>query len=428
MSRIFALVDCNNFYVSCERVFDPALEDMPVVVLSNNDGCVIARSDQAKALGIRMGEPAFQLREFLVRHGVKVFSSNYSLYGDMSCRVMNILARFAPDMEIYSIDEAFLLLSGPAGSADDLARHLRSTILKWVGIPVSIGMGPTKTLAKIAGRFAKNHPGCRGVLDLTASPDLDFCLEQTDIQDVWGIGRQCAPLLRSYGIRNALQFSRQPRDWVRSRMTVNGLHILLELHGRQCFSLEKSPRPGRSIMSSRSFARCVESLEEMQKALARHVARAAEKLRAQQSLCSGLVVFVRTDGFRQNQPQYSRSAAASIPYPTGYTPALIRHAAAVLKQIYRPGCAYKKTGIMLTGIEPRRERQLTFFTPPPARERQEQRLMEAMDRINARWGKHVLRPAACGTSADRSGEMLRSSLSPEYTTSWSGLPAALAAP
>ena len=423
MTRMFALVDCNNFYVSCERVFDPSLQDVPVVVLSNNDGCVIARSDEAKALGISMGAPAFEHREILEKHGVKVFSSNYSLYGDMSARVMSSLNRLAPEMEVYSIDEAFLILDSLPKSPESFARDIRTKILKWVGMPVSIGIGPTKTLAKIANRFAKKNHEHQGVLDLGSPEMRSTCLELTDVEDVWGIGRRYALLLKSYNVRNALQFSRQSRDWVKSRMTVEGVHTLLELQGIPCHLLDKTPRPNKTIISSRSFGSCIKTLPELQTALACYVTRAAQKLRHQGSVCSRVTVFVHTNRFRQDLPQHSPSGAANVMYPTDHTPTLIRHALKALENIYKPGYSYKKAGVMLTGIEPRTRKRPTFFQPGAGREKKEKNLMSAMDHINARWGRNTVQPAET-ISAPGDWGIKRERLSPRYTTSWDELPVA----
>ncbi len=423
MPKMFALVDCNNFYVSCERVFDPSLQGAAVVVLSNNDGCVIARSNEAKALGIRMGAPAFEHREIFEKHGVKVFSSNYSLYGDMSGRVMSSLNRLVPDMEVYSIDEAFVTLSSLPKNPESFAREIRETILKWVGMPVSIGIGPTKTLAKIANRFAKKHPEHRGVLDLGAPGIRRACLEQTAVEDIWGIGRRYALLLKSYNVGNALEFSRQSRDWVRSRMTVEGVHILLELQGIPCHFLEKTPRTNKTIISSRSFGSCVKTLQELQTALACYMTRAAQKLRHQGSVCSSVTVYVHTNRFRQDLPQHSPSGAANIMYPTDHTPTLIKHALKALKSIYKPGYSYKKAGVMLTGIEPRARKRPTFFQPGARREKKEKKIMSVMDNINARWGRNTLQPAET-LLAPRDWGIKRERLSPRYTTSWDELPVA----
>jgi DNA polymerase V len=425
MTKIYALVDCNNFYVSCERVFNPRLNNVPVVVLSNNDGCVIARSNEAKALGIKMGTPAFKNRDLFEKHKVKIYSSNYSLYGDMSCRVMSCLARLVPDMEIYSIDEAFLLLDNLPQKPELFARKIREKILKWNGIPVSIGIGKTKTLAKIANQFAKKHPEYEGVLDLTNNKRFKEYLQQVDVGDIWGIGRRYALMLKSYGVRTAWDFSKQQKNWVKSRMTVTGLQILLEIQGKPCFALEKTPKPNKTIISSRSFGRGIETQEELKEALAGYVTRATEKLRAQGSVCSALTVFVHTSKFRTDLPQYASSQMIKIPHPTDYTPNLIRHAHDVLQKIYKQGYVYKKTGVMLSGIEPKNRRQLTFFMPSREKEKKEQKTMSVMEKINSRWGRGTIKPAASGTnSITQTWRMQRNLLSPRYTTCWSELPVA----
>ncbi|WP_045215412.1 Y-family DNA polymerase [Desulfonatronovibrio magnus] len=426
MRTIFALVDCNNFYVSCERAFDPGLNSIPVVVLSNNDGCIIARSNEAKALGIAMGAPAFKHKEMFKRHGVQVFSSNYSLYGDMSARVMNALGRLVPDVEVYSIDEAFLLLNNLPENPREFALNISEKIFKWTGIPVSIGIGATKTLAKIANRFAKKHPEHSGVLDLINNPDFEMYLRQTDIEDIWGIGRKYSLLLKSYGVRNALDFMEQSRHWVESKMTVTGLQTLLEVQGMPCFNLEKTPVTNKSIISSRSFGKSVESLEELEEALACYVSRAAEKLRAQGSICSLLSVFVHTNRFRKDLPQYKNHQTMRMPYPTAYTPDLIRYARDILKKIYKFGYSYKKAGVMLSGIESSKRVQLTFFSPGPERRKKEKKIMKTMDMINGKWGSNTIHYAAAGLEKSGSWTMQRSMLSPRYTTCWKQVPVVLA--
>lgn len=424
MSRIFALVDCNNFYVSCERVFNPGLRNIPVVVLSNNDGCVIARSNEAKALGIPMGAPAFKFKNVFSQHNVKTFSSNYSLYGDMSARVMNTLSSMVPDMEIYSIDEAFLFLNNLPETPEKFARKIRKNILKWVGIPTSIGIGSTKTLAKIANCFAKKHPEHGGVLNLVENPDTPAYLGQTPIEDIWGIGRKHSLFLKSYNIRNALDLSNQTRDWVKSKMTVTGLQTLMEIQGIPCLSLENSSVPNKSIISSRSFGQCVHSIDQLKESIACYVIRAAEKLRAQKSVCSNIMVFIHTNKFKKSDPQYSCSHQARLPFPTDYPSDLIKCAWEILEKIYKPDHEYKKAGVMLSGFEPRNCMQMTFFTPPKSRRIQKRKVMEVMDRINSIWGRNTLKPAAAGTEKPR--EMEKKLLSPRYTTSWKELPVAKA--
>jgi len=415
-----ALMDCNNFYASCEKAFAPHLATRPVVVLSNNDGCVIARSKEAKEMGIPMGAPEFKQREAFKRLGVTVFSSNYALYGDMSARVMATAAALTPEMEVYSIDEAFLNLTGlpdPAGHA----RRIRDTVLRWTGIPVSIGIGSTKTLAKAANKLAKQRPDFDGVLDLPEGPPLEALLAGLDVEDVWGIGRRHGARLKARGVRSALEFMRLPRDFVRKTMTVVGLHTWLELHGTPCSRLEEVPAPKKAIVSSRSFGRPVERLEEMEEALAQYVSRAAEKLRAQKGLAGTILAFVQTNTFIASQPQYSAAHSLALNPPTSHTPRLIRRGLEALRHIFRPGFRYKKVGVMLSGLESAAGAQLTLLAQPDSRG---ETLMAALDRVNAKWGRGTIRPAAAGV--EQPWRMRQAQRSPCYTTSWGELPVALA--
>ncbi len=421
MRPTYALADCNNFYVSCERVFAPHLAGRPVVVLSNNDGCIVARSQEAKDLGIPMGGPYFQSKKLLERFNAAVFSSNYALYGDMSARVMAVMARFAPNMEIYSIDEAFLEFDGKGPDPAAHCRDMRRVVRQWTGIPVSVGLGPTKTLAKLANRLAKSRPEHGGVLDLTGRGDLDALLETVRVGDVWGVGRRRAAMLAKHGVHTARQFRDLPRDFVRKRMTVNGLHTLLELRGTPCIELEQAPPPKKAVLASRSFGRPVTDPAEMREALAAHVSRAAKKLRDQGSLAGNLLVFVQTSRFIKGEPQYAASEAAALPSPTAHAPALIDAAEALLERIFRPGLRYKKAGVLLSGLEPEAGRRLGLFeaSEAPGRDRA-RRLMRAMDEINAQWGRGVLRPAACGL--EQPWKMRREKRSPAFTTDWKDLP------
>ncbi|QLA18423.1 Y-family DNA polymerase [Desulfolutivibrio sulfoxidireducens] len=413
----FALVDCNNFYVSCERVFCPALANRPVVVLSNNDGCIVARSPEAKALGIGMGQPAFQCADVLRAHDVAVFSSNYALYGDMSARVMDTLAGFAPAMEMYSIDEAFLDLTGLADAAG-LARRMRDTVRRWTGIPVSVGLGPTKTLSKIANRLAKKDPAHGGVLDL-AGRDVEGLLEGVDVEDVWGIGRRRAAMLRGAGVRSALDFARLPREFVRRRMTVTGLHTLLELQGVSCLDMEQAPAPPRSVMSSRSFGRPVTEIGEMREAVAFHAARAAERLRARGCVAAGIQVFVQTSRFASGQAGHAASECAAFFAPTAGSPEIIRLGLRVVERIFRPGFRYTKAGVLLGGVEPAASQQASLLESPrdTARSRA---LMRVVDGVNARHGRDVLTFAATGVA--RPWRMRQDRRSPRYTTAWDEIP------
>ncbi|MUM77117.1 DUF4113 domain-containing protein [Pseudodesulfovibrio sp. F-1] len=421
----YALIDCNNFYASCERLFRPDLRDRPVVVLSNNDGCVIARSAEAKALGIPMGTPYFKCRGLLRRHGVTVFSSNYALYGDMSARVMGVLARFCPAVAVYSIDEAFADLTGVPGGADAFSRRLKATVEAWTGIPISIGIGPTKTLAKLANRLAKGHPRLRGVFDFAASPDPDRLLRHTPIDAVWGIGRRHAARLVRYGVGDALAFRDMDPVWVRRKMSVTGLHTLLELRGQPCHTLADGPAARKTIVSSRSFGRPVSSLEDLREATALHMVRAAEKLRRLRAVAACVHVFLRTNPFRPGLPQHNDSASVPLAVATAHTPTLIRAAHAGLERIHKEGFEFKKCGIMLSGLEPVNGRWLSLLDLPPQDTPTHVPTMQIVDDLNARWGRDTVTFAAVGRP-DAAWHMRRDMRSPRYTTAWTELPVARA--
>jgi DNA polymerase V len=420
---IFGLADCNNFYASCERVFSPALAAEPVVVLSNNDGCVIARSNEAKALGIAMGEPAFKREPFFRRHGVHVFSSNYALYGDMSNRVMRTLARFTPEMEVYSIDEAFLDFTGmPCADLEAYVHEVRRTVGQWTGIPVSIGLGTTKTLAKIANRFAKKRPDTGGVFDLATlmrdNAFVDSVLDQVEVNDVWGVGRRYSKMLGRHGVFTARQLRDLDNDFVRKKMTVAGLHTVLELRGVSCIPMEQAPPPKKAIVSSRSFGRPVTSMQEMREAVSAYVSRALEKLRKQGGVAGHLTVFLMTNPHKPG-PQYANSFTARMPVPNADTRRWIALALRCLQRIYKDGYSYKKAGVMLTDIEAGNARQLSLLAEPQA-EAQGRALMGVLDRVNAKWGRGSLQYAATGLGRPWTMRQLRKS--PRFTTSWQELP------
>ncbi|MCU0847477.1 MAG: Y-family DNA polymerase [Spirochaetes bacterium] len=418
MDDTVALVDCNSFYASCERVFAPDLEGRPVVVLSNNDGCVVSRSDEAKALGIEIGVPIFKCGRLLLNSGGRIFSSNYSLYGDMSQRVMETLSAFTPSMEVYSIDEAFLFLSGFSRTAlTDYGRKIRKTVRQWTGIPVSVGIGPTKTLAKIANRIAKKDPRLGGSFNVRGHPRIDAILESVDVGDVWGVGPRYARLLRKNGIFTARALRDAPDRWVRKNMTITGLRTATELRGTPCIPIEEAPPPKKGVVSSRSFGSPVESLDAVLEALSNYAATAARKLRAQCSAASVIGVFLATDRFRPG-PQYANFITAKLPVPTSFTPDLVRHARALLRVIYRPGYSYRKTGVLLDGIIPEGNAQLNLFESAPD-ERQAE-LMRTVDRINDRLGGDTVHLGAEGIR--RAWGMKRLKLSPCYTTRWNELP------
>lgn len=419
MAPLVALVDCNNFYVSCERVFDPGLRGRPVVILSNNDGNVVARSEEAKALGIPFAAPFCKWREFIDGHGVAVCSSNYTLYGDMSRRVMESLAPFAPEMEIYSIDEAFLSLAGDPAGGTALGCEMRALVGRWTGIPVSVGIAPTKTLAKAASKIAKKRP--EGVFNFAAVDDVDAHLAGFPVGDLWGVGPRYNEMLRRHGITTALDLKRAPESWVRRKMTVVGLRLLLELRGIPCLALEEVAAPKREIVSSRSFGKPVEELGGLREAVASYTGRAAEKLRAQRCAASTVTVFLMTNRFKPEEPQYANGMTAALPLATSYTPHLLRCACALLERIYRPGFRYKKVGVLLSGIIPESEVQPDLFyrVRDPRRKRE---LMLVHDRLNRTMGRGAVRFASEGIG--KPWGMRRRYLTRRYTTRWDELPLA----
>src|SRR5256712_3415793 len=338
MPPVFALVDCNNFYVSCERVFDPTLDGKPVLVLSNNDGIVVARSNEAKALDIAMGVPAFQIRHLIRKHDVQVYSSNYALYGDMSRRVMDTLAQFNPDVEVYSIDEAFLSLSGfTSRNLTEYGRAIRATVKRWTGIPVSVGIAETKTLAKIAGEIAKRRRDAGGVCDLTAWPDRGVLLADLPVADGWGVGPNWARLLTEHGVCTARDLREADEHWIRKRMGVTGARIVQELRGVSCLTVEDCPPPKQAVTVSRMFGKPVTTLAEMREAVAAYTARAGEKLRPERLAATVLTVFLTTNPFKTDEPQYSNAVTIKLPAVTDATPDLLRYALRGIERIYRDG-------------------------------------------------------------------------------------------
>jgi len=422
MPLLFALVDCNNFYVSCERVFDPKLEGKPVVVLSNNDGIVVARSNEAKALGIKMGVPEFQIRHLIRRYNVQVLSSNYALYGDMSQRVMDTLAQFTPNLEVYSIDEAFLSLSGfTSRDLTDYGRTIRTKVKRWTGIPVSIGIAETKTLAKVAAWRAKRCKDAAGVFDLTACQDRDVLLASIPAEDIWGIGPNYARLLTLHGIQTALDLRMADDHWIRKRMGVVGARIVQELRGVSCLPLEECPAPKQGITVSRSFGRPVTTVAEMKESVAFYTSRAAKKLREERLAVTVLTVFLTTNTFK-DEPQYSNAATIKLPVATDSTSDLLRYALPGVERIFREGYRYKKAGVMLTALVPASQVQVDLFDHQD-RDRS-RRLMRTLDGLNDCIGAGTLRYAAEGMTQHWKARFERRS--PAYTTNWRDLPVAKA--
>lgn len=416
MKQIFALVDCNNFYVSCERVFNPALEDKPVVVLSNNDGCIVSRSNEVKALGLPMGKAAFEVRDIFEKHHIEAFSSNYTLYADMSRRVIQTLFEFTPDIEIYSIDEAFLDLTGKPVPLTEYGRHIQQTVRQWTGIPVSVGIAATKTLTKIANKLAKKSPKADGVLNLVDSPYLQKALQRIAVVDVWGVGFRTARKLNKAGIFTALDLSRADISWIRQKFGVEGVRTVYELRGIRCYPLQQNPPAKKSLVVSRMFGKNVESIEELTEAVAVYAARAGEKLREGRQAAGVLTVFITTSRFIQKR--YFNTAAVEFPVQTNDTAEIIQAALSVLKTIYRKGYVYKKAGVLLHNLVDENKVQGNLFDK--ADREKSKRLMRAVDAINFRTNGS-LQWAAEGIRRPWRAALNRKS--PRFTTCWNELPA-----
>ena len=416
--KIFGLIDCNNYYVSCERLFRPDLANRPVVVLSNNDGCIIARSNEAKALGISMGSPYFKQESLIRRHNVAVFSSNYPLYGDISKRVMDVLRQLEPKVEVYSIDEAFIAF--PTGKYLDLENYagfLRDTVQRNTGIPVSIGFGPTKTLAKIANRVAKKSSIATSTFVIHDQRQMKTLLAGLDVSDIWGIGRQYAAHLKKQGIHTALELIQYDDTWIKKQLTVAGLRTVMELRGIPCISLEEKMPDKKSITTSRSFGQPVHALSDLQEAIATYATQAAFKLRSGGLRTTVVDVFIRTNSFKKDKPQYCNRRTLTLSAPSSHTATLIKAALASLKAIYRPGYHYQKAGVMLSGLVPENYEQLHLFNAPDLNSVS---LMKAVDKINKRWGRNTIQSGGAGFAKEWHYRQLKKS--PAYTTRWSELP------
>jgi DNA polymerase V len=414
---MFALVDCNNFYVSCERVFDPGLNGRPVIVLSNNDGCVIARSDEAKQLGVKMGEPAFRIAGFLQKNDVAVFSSNYPLYGDMSGRVMNTLGTFTPELEVYSIDEAFLNLAGLDCPLDAYGRKIRETVLNHTGMPVSVGIGPTKVLAKTANHYAKRNPVNGGVLVLDTPEKIEEYLKLFEVGEVWGIGRQYTELLHKNCVKTAWDLRRMPDAWVRKRLTVVGLRVKKELEGISCLPMELITPAKKAICTARSFGEAQTELEPLREAVATFASKCAYKLRKGKLCARALMVFIHTNGFNPGEPQYARNFVYTLPVATNSSLEMIKYALFALRFIYEKGYRYKKAGVIVTAIVPADRVQGSLFDELD-REKHDG-IMKTMDRINAKYGQDTLKTAVQGF--ENRWKLRQEKLSPCYTTRWSDI-------
>ena len=415
---MFAIFDINNAYASMERVFDPSLDGKPIVVLSNNDGCVVARSAEAKALGIKMGVPIFQIQDIVRNHKVIVKSSNYALYADMSQRVMNVLASFTPQIEVYSIDEAFIELRGmEAEKMIEFCSMLRFTVRKWLKIPMSVGKAPTKTLAKMANKIAKKKP--EGVFAVLDDYQRVESLKHFDIADVWGIGYQHEKRLRQMGINTAFDFTRMPDGWVREKMTVTGLRLLRELRGESCTDMLAQRDVKKSIVTSRSFGKSVTTKEKLAEAVSEFALRCSEKLRKQGSCASMLSVFIQTNYFRPELPQYSKSFMLSLPVACSNAPEIVTLAKTCLDRIFKEGFQYKKAGVMVSGLVPNDQLQTDLFDNESRAAKIQASL--AMDKINSIFGPGMVQLASSGLKK-KDHQMKQGNLSPCYTTRWAEIP------
>jgi DNA polymerase V len=418
MQNAIALLDCNNFYASCERVFDASIKRKPVVVLSNNDGCVVARSEEAKQIGVTMGAPLFKVESLLAENDAEIFSSNYALYGDMSSRVMNLLENFTSEVEIYSIDEAFLSLEPRRNSLDNLAHSIREKIYKWTGIPVSIGIAETKVLAKIANRRAKKSElREQGVLNLYRSHKTEPILKETKVDDVWGIGYRSGLKLRTNNIFNAWQLRETDNRFIRKLLTVVGARIALELRGVKCLPFEQVQTKKHSITCSRSFGQTVSNYELIKEAVLYFLTRACEKMRKHNLAANAVTVFIGTDRFRPVPEAYTQSATYSSVYPSDINQEIQEWTIKTLERIFEPGFEYRKAGIILSGLVP--SENLTKRLYDDGRFQKQHNLMKAIDEINQKFGKDTVRFGSVKTTGD--WKMKQTRKSRNYTTNWNEL-------
>ena len=416
---MFALADCNNFFASCERVFRPDLQGKPVIVLSNNDGCAVARSNEAKALGIKMGDPYFKIRHIVERHGVAVFSGNMALYGDMSQRVRWVLEEFAPAVEVYSIDEAFLDLRGMQGiDFDSYAKRISAECWRQTSIPVSVGVAPSKTLAKIASKLCKQYPKLRGGCYMHRPQDIEKVLRKFPVEDVWGIGRRSSAKLHSIGVRTAWDYAELPENTVSRMFGVTGLRTWRELHGQPCIEFEDGFEAKQSICVSRSFAKEISNVEELAEQVANFASSLAEKLRQQRSVVAEMAVFAYTNRFKDNMPQTYANSIVCFEQPVNDQRTIVAKAVAAVHEAYRSGYAYKKAGVVATRIVQESYVVHSLFEDTEVLER-EHRITTALDVINGTYGRGTVKLAAQGSGKIKSSS---ESQSPHYTTLWSDIP------
>jgi len=391
-TRKLALIDCNSFYVSCERLFNPKIRKKPVVVLSNNDGCIISRSNEAKALGIKMGEPYFKAKDIIIKNKVEVFSSNYSLYGDLSRRVMRTLKRFNSEIEVYSIDEAFLDLSNFSDNeVEEVGKKIRETVLQWTGIPTSIGIAKTKTLCKVANHIAKKKQS--GVTSLIGIENLDPILEKVEINDVWGVGRQLTKFYQKNGIYNAKQLKNKSNTWIKKSSNVLGSRTAMELRGIPCINLETTTIKRKSCVVSRSFGKRIKELQELKEAVANYCLNASEKVRSESLVAKAITVFVRTSPFQRNFGYYSNTKTVDFPIATNNSIEIVKTAITILESIFKDGYHYQKAGIILTGLHNDDGRKNLFSSE---KDEKINSLMRSIDNTNYRYGRSTLSLASAG--------------------------------
>ncbi len=391
-TKKIALVDCNSFYVSCERLFNPKIRKKPVVVLSNNDGCIVSRSNEAKALGIKMGEPYFKAKDIIIKNNVQVFSSNYSLYGDISRRVMKTLKRFNSDIEIYSIDEAFLDLSNFSDDeVEKVVREIRETVLQWTGIPTSIGIAKTKTLSKVANYIAKKKQS--GVTNFIGIENIDPLLEKININDVWGVGKQLTKFYHKNGIYNAKQLKNKSNTWIKKSSNVLGSRTAMELRGISCIDIEKTKSKRKSCVVSRSFGERIEKYQELKEAVAGYCLNASEKIRSESLAAKSITVFIRTSPFQSRFGYYSNSKTIDFPIETNDSIEIVKTALAALESIFKNGFRYQKAGVLLSGLSESTNNKNLFSSE---KDNKINNLMKSIDNTNYRYGRSTLSLASAG--------------------------------
>ena len=411
---MFALIDCNNFYVSCERIFNPLLEGLPVVVLSNNDGCIISRSNEAKSLGLKMGEPVFKRKDLIAQQNIRVYSSNYALYGDISHRVMNTLRNFSPFIEIYSIDEAFIDLAGICANLTTYGQNIKRIIQKDIGMPTGIGIAPTKSLAKIANRIAKKRTG---VFAIETENQRLWALANTPVEDIWGVGRRYAILLKKHGVNTALDFTNLSTDWIRRHMTVQGHRLKEELRGISCIDLETVMQPKKNIATTRAFGKKLSDIELIKESVSSHAATCAAKLRRQKSVARFVTIFIHTDPLSETQKYVSRSITATLPVASNSDSIITKAAINGLKKVFIPNLMYKKAGVIVSEICPENAIQQNLFEHYDSNKLDS--ISKVTDFLNTKYGKSTVKLAVQGNSRD--WKLKQEKISPAYTTRWDNI-------